>query len=99
MAKQQIHTQRLAEPVAHYSQAVSSDAKGKLVFISGMTARRPDGRIAGIGDIEAQTRQGCENLKSGVEDAGRKLGDLCQVDVYLRNLGGGDRGDQLRREF
>jgi enamine deaminase RidA (YjgF/YER057c/UK114 family) len=41
MAKQQIRTQHLAEPVAHFSQAVSIEAKGKLVFISGMTARRP----------------------------------------------------------
>jgi len=36
------------------------------VFISGMTARRADESIAGIGDIEAQTRQVCENLRSAV---------------------------------
>jgi enamine deaminase RidA (YjgF/YER057c/UK114 family) len=42
LAKQQIRTQHVAEPVAHFSPAVSIEAKGKLVFISGMTARRPD---------------------------------------------------------
>src|SRR6266545_2939027 len=97
MAKQQIRTQHGAEPVAHFSQAVSIEAKGKLVFISGMTARRPDGRIAGIGDIEAQTRQVCENIKSAVEAAGGKLDDICSVDVYLRNIG--DRVNKVRREF
>ena len=87
MAKQQIHTQRLAEPVAHYSQAVSIDAKGKLVFISGMTARRPDGRIAGIGDIEAQTRQVCENLKAVLEAAGSSLDNVVKVTIYMVDLG------------
>ena len=33
------------------------EAKGRIVFISGMTARRPDGTIAGIGDITEQTKQ------------------------------------------
>ncbi len=99
MAKQQIRTQYLAEPVGHFSQAVSIEAKGKLVFISGMTARRPDGRIAGIGDIEAQTRQVCENIKSAVEAAGGKLDDICSVDVYLRNIGDRDRVNKVRREF
>ena len=99
MAKQQIRTQHVAEPVAHFSPAVSIEAKGKLVFISGMTARRPDGRIAGIGDIEAQTRQVCENIKSAVEAAGGRLDDICSVDVYLRNIGDRDRVNKVRREF
>ena len=99
MAKQQIRTPHLAEPAGHFSQAVSIEAKGKLVFISGMTARRPDGRIAGIGDIEAQTRQVCENIKAAIEAAGGKLDDVCRVDVYLRNIGDGERVNKVRREF
>ena len=99
MAKQQIRTTRVAEPVGHFSQAVSIEAKGKLVFVSGMTARRPDGSIAGIGDIEAQTRQVCENIRSAVEAAGGKLDDVCRVDVYLRNIGDRERVNKVRREF
>ncbi len=55
--KKQIQTYKVREPSGHFSQAISADARGQLVFISGMTARRPDGTIAGVGDIEAQTRQ------------------------------------------
>jgi enamine deaminase RidA (YjgF/YER057c/UK114 family) len=40
--------------------------------------------IAGIGDIEAQTRQVCENVKSAVEQAGGTMDDICRVDVYVR---------------
>ena len=67
--KKQIHTSKVHQPSGHFSQAISMEAKGRLVFISGMTARRADGTIAGIGDIEAQTKQVCENIKGAVEVA------------------------------
>ena len=57
-----------------------------MVFISGMTSRRADGTIAGVGDIEVQTRQVCENLKAAVEEAGGTMDDICRVDVYVRNM-------------
>ncbi|MGC7407372.1 RidA family protein, partial [Pandoraea pneumonica] len=76
MAKEQISTDALRTPNGHFSQATTIEAKGKLVFISGMTARRPDGTIAGVGDIEAQTRQVCENIKSAVTAAGGTLADV-----------------------
>jgi reactive intermediate/imine deaminase len=84
--KQQIVTDKLRQPNGHFSQATTIEAKGKLVFISGMTARTPDGTIAGIGDVEVQTRQVCENLKAAVEAAGGTLGDIVRVDVYVRNM-------------
>ena len=84
--KQQITSDKLAKPNGHFSQATTIEAKGKLVFISGMTARRADGSIAGIGDIEAQTRQVCDNLKAAAEAAGGSLDDVVRVDVYVRNI-------------
>jgi len=69
------------------------------VFISGMTARRADGAIAGIGDIEAQTRQVCENLKSAVEAAGGTMDDVCRVDVYVRNMEHFEKIHKVRREY
>lgn len=99
MKKAQIRTDRVREPMGHFSQAIAIEAKGKLVFISGMTARRPDGSIAGIGDIEAQTRQVCENLKSAVEAAGGTMDDICRVDVYVRNIEHFERIHKVRREY
>ena len=99
MAKQQVTTNKVREPMGHFSQAIAIEAKGKLVFISGMTARRPDGSIAGIGDVEAQTRQVCENLKSAVEAAGGTMEDICRVDVYVRNIEHFDKIHKVRREY
>jgi reactive intermediate/imine deaminase len=97
--KEQIRTDKLREPSGHFSQAIAIEAEGKLVFISGMTARRADGRIAGIGDIEAQTRQVCENIKSAVQAAGGTLDDVVRVDVYVRNMEHFDKIHKVRREY
>jgi reactive intermediate/imine deaminase len=99
MAKQQVTTSKVREPMGHFSQAIAIEAKGKLVFISGMTARCPDGTIAGIGDVEAQTRQVCENLKSAVEAAGGTMEDICRVDVFVRNIEHFDKIHKVRREY
>ena len=99
MAKEQISTDRLREPSGHFSQATTIEARGNIVFVSGMTARQPDGTIAGIGDIETQTRQVCENIKSAVEAAGGTLDDVCRVDVYVRNMEHFDAIHKVRREY
>ncbi len=99
MAKTQITSSKLRQPNGHFSQATMIAARGNLVFISGMTARRADGSIAGIGDVEAQTRQVCENLKAAVEEAGGTLDDVCRVDVYVRNMEHFDVIHKVRREY
>ena len=64
-----------------------------------MTARRADGTIAGVGDIEAQTRQVCENIKAAVEAAGGGMDDICRVDVYIRNMEQFEAIHKVRREY
>ncbi len=99
MPKREIRTNRLSEPNGHFSQAVEAEGSGRLVFISGMTSRRPDGTIAGVGDVTAQARQVCENLKAAVEEAGGTLEDICRVDVYIRNMEHFDAIHAVRAEY
>jgi 2-iminobutanoate/2-iminopropanoate deaminase len=99
MTKTQIRSDRLRQPSGVFSHATMIEAKGRLVFISGMTARRLDGTIAGVGDIEAQTRQVCENLKAAVEAAGGTMDDICRVDVYIRNMEQFEGIHRVRREY
>ena len=99
MPKQQVSTDRIGKPTGHFSQATVAEARGRRVFISGMTARKADGAIAGVGDIEAQTRQVCENIKSAVETAGGTMDDICRVDVYVRNIEHFDKIHKVRREY
>ena len=99
MPRQQIVSQKIGQPTGHFSQATMAEASGRLVFISGMLAKRADGTITGVGDIEAQTRQVCENLKAAIEEAGGTLDDICRVDVYVRNMEHFDSIHKVRREY
>lgn len=99
MPKTQIVSPKIRQPSGHFSHATMIEARGRLVFISGMTARRADGTIAGIGDIEVQTRQVCENIKAAVEQAGGTMDDICRVDVFVRNMEHFDKIHKVRREY
>jgi 2-iminobutanoate/2-iminopropanoate deaminase len=99
MPKREITTDAIRKPIGNFSQATVVEAKGRLVFVSGMTARRPDGSIAGIGDIREQTRQVCENIKAAVEAAGGALEHVCRVDVYVRNMEHFDAIHEVRRQY
>src|SRR5438105_7943656 len=99
MPKKQVSSEKISKPNGHFSQATVTGARGRIVFISGMTSRRPDGTIAGVGDIEAQTRQVCENIKAAVEAAGGTMDDICRVDVNVRNMEHFDKIHKVRREY
>ncbi len=59
----------------------------------------PNGSIAGIGDIETQTRHVCENIKAAVEEAGGSMDDICGVDVFVRKMEHFDPMQKVRREY
>src|SRR6201997_2186220 len=99
MPKTQVVSPKIRQPSGHFSHAIVAQARGRLVFISGMTARRADGSIAGIGDVEAQTRQVCDNVKAAVEAAGGSLANVCRVDVYVRNMENLAPIHKVRREY
>jgi 2-iminobutanoate/2-iminopropanoate deaminase len=99
MPKQEIRSDKLAEPNGHFAQAVVAEVTGRLLFISGMTARNNEGGITGLGDIAAQTRQVCENVQAAVEEAGGTMDDIVRVDVYVTDMRHFDAIHEVRREF
>ena len=99
MPKKQITSDKLRQPNGHFAQATAIEARGRFVFISGMTSRKADGSIAGIGNVEEQTRQVCENLKAAVEAAGGTLADVCRVDVYVRNMEDFAKIHEIRAQY
>src|SRR6476620_7341575 len=99
MPKKQITSSTIRQPTGHFSQATMIEARGRLVFISGMTSRRADGTIAGVGDIEVQPRQICGYRTSAVEEAGGTMDDICRFDAYLRNMEHFDQIHKVRREY
>lgn len=99
MPKQEIVSPELAAPNGHFAQATVAEARGRLLFVSGMTARNKDGGVTGVGDITAQTHQVCQNLRAAVEAAGGTLDDIARVDVYVRNMEDFDAIHAVRRQY
>jgi reactive intermediate/imine deaminase len=99
MPKRQIVSDKIGKPSGHFSQATMTEARGRLVFISGMVSKDANGQVVGRGDISAQTRQVCENVKAAVEAAGGTMADICRVDVFVRNMEHFDAIHKVRREY
>jgi enamine deaminase RidA (YjgF/YER057c/UK114 family) len=99
MPRQQIVSDKIGTPSGHFSQANVVEARGRIVFISGMTSKSAGGAVIGAGDIEAQTRQMCENVKAAVEAAGGTMADICRVDVYVKDMRDFDTIHRVRREY
>ncbi|GAB2934995.1 RidA family protein [Micromonospora polyrhachis] len=99
MPKQQVVSPELAVPNGHFAQATTVNARGRLVFVSGMTARNAQGGVTGVGDITAQTHQVCQNLRAAMEAAGGTLDDIARVDVFVRNMEDFQAIHEVRRQY
>ena len=68
-----------------YSNVVTA-RPGRLVFIAGQLSRDQGGNIVGKGDMRAQIRQVCENIKAAVTAAGGTLGDLVRTNTFTTDI-------------
>ena len=98
IARENIFPAGISKPTGHWT-TVTTARPGKMVFISGLTAKNERGELVGVGDIRAQTRQVCENLKLAMQAAGGTLADLVRVDVYVREMTGFKDIHEIRREY
>ena len=84
MEAQRLNPPGLPTPMAAYCQVVK---KGSLVTTAGMIALNAAGELVGEDDIEAQTRQTLENMKTALDAVGASLNDVVKTTVYLSDMG------------
>jgi 2-aminomuconate deaminase len=81
---------------------------GDLVFVSGTSARRPDGTIAGVDtradgtvalDIQAQTRAVLDNIAAVLGSVGLTLADLVDVTSFLVTMDDFDGYNEVYGEY
>src|SRR2546425_13360903 len=75
----------LMKPVG-FSHAAETRG-GRMLFLAGQVAKDRDGRVVGKGDLVAQFRRVCENLKTLVTAAGGRLTDVAKLTIYVLDAG------------
>jgi 2-iminobutanoate/2-iminopropanoate deaminase len=78
-----ITSDKLPAPVGPFSLAVRG---GGLLFLSGQVAEDPATGKLIDGDAARQTDQILRNLATALEAAGKDLGDVVRVGVYLTDM-------------
>ena len=56
---------------------------GKTLYMAGQVAMDRNGQVVGQGDLVAQFRQVCENLKAVLTAAGGELTDVVKLTIFV----------------
>lgn len=56
---------------------------GKTVYIAGQVAVDKEGHVVGAGDLVAQFRQVCENLKAVLVSRAGQMNDIVKMTIYV----------------
>lgn len=78
---QAINPPTLVKP-AGFSHAWEAQG-GKTVYIAGQVAVDREGRVVGAGDLVAQFRQVCENLKAVLVSRAGQMDNIVKLTIYV----------------
>jgi enamine deaminase RidA (YjgF/YER057c/UK114 family) len=86
MPKQVLRPKNLSfQPRPTYPYSPGAKAGG-FVYTAGQVAWDDKGKLVGIGDVRAQTRQVLSNVKSILAEAGATFNDVLKCNVYLSDI-------------
>jgi 2-iminobutanoate/2-iminopropanoate deaminase len=81
----------LNAPISH---AIEVDAGDRLLFVSGLTAKTPEGKTYAPGDVGAQTTRILESIAAVLAEAGATMADVVKLTVFVCDM---DRVGEVAR--
>lgn len=95
MGKRTVYSPKVMTPTNPHSQATMAGNH----FYCATVACDIDGKVVGVGDIRAQTRQALTNLTHLLEAAGGTIDDVARVMIYLSDMRYFEGMNEVYREF
>jgi enamine deaminase RidA (YjgF/YER057c/UK114 family) len=89
---------RIRDGRSLFPHAVVVEGK-RLICLSGQLAWDKDGNTVGKGDMRAQFRQVCENIKAALAAAGAGLEDIVKTNTYVTNMDEFFKCTDIRHEY
>jgi enamine deaminase RidA (YjgF/YER057c/UK114 family) len=83
MRAERIAATEYGHPVSTFTQASKIEAKGHLIFFSGITARAADATVLNPGDIEGQCHTVFQNIVKILEAAGSGIEDVVKTTAFV----------------
>ena len=82
-----------------FSQVVTTQGKGKTIYVGGQDALNAQREVVGKGDIAIQTEQVMKNLQTALSACGATFDNLVKLSIYI--VQGQDiyRGFQASQKF
>jgi reactive intermediate/imine deaminase len=72
---------------------------GQIVYLKGQVALDADGRVVGMGDMRAQTRQVLENIKTVLAAIGGEIGDIVSLTQFVTDIEAFMKVGEVRRAY
>jgi 2-iminobutanoate/2-iminopropanoate deaminase len=83
MPKQAVVTDKITRPIGPFSPAIVDNGR---IYTSGQVAQDPNTGKLIDGGVAAQTAQAIHNIEAVLAAAGKSLGDVVKVNVYLTDM-------------
>jgi enamine deaminase RidA (YjgF/YER057c/UK114 family) len=72
-------------PTKGWTHVVASTG-GRTIYVSGQVGVDERGRVAGSGDLKAQTEQAFANIDTALKAAGVTFADMVKMNIYVVGL-------------
>lgn len=95
MSREVVHVGKPWEGRVFFSLGVI--AVGRILHTAGITARDPEGKVVGVGDIAAQTVQCFSNLGDILQTVGANWPDVIKYTIFTTDIVSFDRNTHALR--